>query len=48
MNNRTKASRTCQPRLQFGESCANEPTACVLDTPCAQGTCSSEGSSCRP
>ncbi|KFA91109.1 hypothetical protein [Archangium violaceum] len=43
-----QASNTCQPRRQFGEPCADEPTACVLGTTCAQGTCSGPDPSCRP
>ena len=42
-----ETSRTCQPRRQFGEPCADEPTACVLGTLCDQGTCTSLDLSCR-
>ncbi|MFE8604857.1 hypothetical protein [Archangium violaceum] len=44
----SKASNTCQPRPQWGESCADDPTACVLGTTCVQGLCSSPDASCRP
>lgn len=35
----SEASRTCQPRRQFGESCADEPWGCVVGASCNQGTC---------
>jgi hypothetical protein len=43
----SEVSHTCKPRRQFGESCEDEPTACIFATACIQGTCGGSDLSCR-
>ncbi|PTL79969.1 hypothetical protein [Vitiosangium sp. GDMCC 1.1324] len=44
----SESSRTCMPRRQFGESCADEASSCALGLSCNGRTCGGLDYNCHP